>query len=230
MCVSSITKEYFIDIADHVRQNCKIADFYEHMFLDGAFDPKAAKQDGFGFLNRSKAIDLCCKWWDVDYYRMQAVKDIKRVNLCRDKFCYNCQSLLALKRQNKFGPQLDSLYDDFILGHVVFTVPNIPYAPAGGLKELIKKMYRKFAYLVRYLSGTKKIAGVDFAKYGYQGCLRALEVTCGHDDTFHPHFHCRSRLPVRSHRQGRDNSSPLRTDAARSALHTRHPAPSAVPG
>ena len=190
MSVSSITKEYFIDIADHVRQNGKIAAFYDHMFLEGAYDPKAAKQDGFGFLNRSKAIDLCCKWWDLDYYRMQAVKDIKRVNLCRDKFCYNCQSLLALKRQNKFGPQLDSLYDDFALGHVVFTVPNIPYAPVGGLRELIKKMYRKFGYLMRYLSGTKKIAGVDFAQYGYQGCLRALEVTCGHDDTFHPHFHC----------------------------------------
>ena len=77
MSVSTITKEYFIDIADHVRQNGKIADFYEHMFLDGAYDPKAAKQDGFGFFNRSKAIDLCCKWWDVDYYRMQAVKAFK---------------------------------------------------------------------------------------------------------------------------------------------------------
>ena len=188
--IPAIEKDYFLDLADHVRNNGKIADFYEHMFLDGCYDPKAAKQDGFGFLNRSNSIDLCCKWWDLDYYRMQGVKDIKRVNLCRDKFCYNCQSLLALKRQNKFGPQLDSLYTDFTLGHVVFTVPNITYSPAGGLKELIKKMYRKFGYLIRYLSGTKKIAGVDFAQYGYQGCLRALEVTCGHDDTFHPHFHC----------------------------------------
>ena len=188
--IPAIEKAYFFDLADHVRNNGKIADFYEHMFLEGAYDPKAAKQDGFGFLNRSKAIDLCCKWWDVDYYRMQAVKDIKRVNLCRDKFCFNCQSLLALKRQNKFGLQLDSLYDDFTLGHVVFTVPNIPYTPAGGLKELINKMYRKFPYLMRYLSGTKMIAGVDFAQYGFQGCLRALEITCGHDDTFHPHFHC----------------------------------------
>lgn len=174
-----IDKDYFRDLKQHVSKNYLISDFYMDMFHE---------LDDYSFYNRSKNIDLCCKWWDVDYYRMQAVKDIKRVNLCRDKFCFNCQSMLALKRQAKFGPVLDQLRADFMVCHLILTVPN---CSAAELKPLLDKMYKRFPQMMRYFKGDKKVWGVDFLKYGYQGCVRGLEVTYNNQThEFHPHFHC----------------------------------------
>lgn len=181
MEIQSIQTEHFEDISDKIRKNPEIAGFYDGLFFDTG---------DFAYQGRARSVALCCKWWDMEYYRLQSVKDIKRVNLCRDKFCYNCQSLLALKRQNKYSPVLDSLYNDYTLCHVVVTVPNVPYIPQDGLKETVKKMYLKFKHLTRFLSGDKKVRGVNFSEFGYAGAVRALEVTTNAENTFHPHFHC----------------------------------------
>lgn len=195
MDVQAIEKGYFEDLAEKTRKNAQIAGFYDGLFFE---------TEDFAFQGRARSIAVCCKWWDIDYYRMQAVKDIKRVNLCRDKFCYNCQSLLAIKRQNKYAPMLDALYNDYTLCHVVVTVPNVPYTPQSGLKETVAKMYAKFKHMTRFLSGDKKVREVDFTKYGYAGAVRALEVTTNAENTFHPHFHCIALLrkgykPEREH-------------------------------
>lgn len=181
MEIHAIEKEYFEDLSEKTRKNAQIAGFYDGLFFDTG---------DFAFQERARAVAVCCKWWDMDYYRLQAVKDIKRVNLCRDKFCYNCQSLLAIKRQNKYAPMLDKLYKDYTLCHVVVTVPNVPYLPQEGLKSTIKKMYLRFKHLTRFLSGDKKVRNVNFTQYGYSGAVRALEVTTNAENTFHPHFHC----------------------------------------
>lgn len=174
-----IDKGYFQDLKDHVSHNYMIAEFYESLY---------GETGDFCYLNKSKAIDTCCAWWDMDCYRLQNIKDIKRVNLCRDKFCFNCQSMLALKRQGKFAPQLDSLRGDFIIAHVIFTVPN---CEAEELEPLLDIMYKKFPFLMRYFRGKAKVRGVDFNQYGYGGGVRGLEVTYNKEDkSFHPHFHC----------------------------------------
>lgn len=174
-----IEKEYFKELKRHVSHNYKIAEYYENLFEETG---------DFIYCNKSKAIDLCCAWWDMDYYRLQSVKDIKRVNLCRDKFCFNCQSMLALKRQGKFAPQLDSLRGDFMIAHVIVTVPN---CEAEELEPLLDRMYKKFPFLLRYFRGKAKVHGVDFEQYGYGGGVRGLEVTQNREDkSFHPHFHC----------------------------------------
>lgn len=176
---TSIEGEHFADISEKIARNADLSVFYDNLFRD---------TEDFAFNGRAKAIRACCQWWDTDYYRLQQVKDIKRVNLCKDKFCYNCQSMLAIKRQSKYAPVLDELYDHYQLFHMVVTVPN-----CGGdeLPLVLRKMYLKFQYMVRYLDGREHIRGMDFASYGYAGALRALEVTQNRlDGTFHPHFHC----------------------------------------
>lgn len=174
-----IDKGYFQNLKKHVSHNYQIAEFYGNLYEETG---------DFGYFNKGKAIDLCCAWWDTDYYRMQNVKDIKRVNLCRDKFCFNCQSMLALKRQGKFEPQLDSFRKDYMIAHVIVTVPN---CEAEELLPLLDKMYKKFPFLMRYFKGQAKVRGLDFEQYGYGGAVRGLEVTQNKEDkSFHPHFHC----------------------------------------
>ena len=159
--------------------NYQIADFYYDEY------EKTGEEK---FLNKSKFIDGCCKLWDVDFFQQLKVKSIKRVNLCKDKFCFNCQSMLAVKRQLQFGPILDTYRQDYDVYHLVVTVPN-----CGGeeLKALIKKMYKKFPFLLRYFRGKAKVKNINFLQYGYAGAVRALEVTQNQETKeFHPHFHC----------------------------------------
>lgn len=174
----TIDGEYFTDIHDKTARNADLAVFYDNLFAD---------TDDFAFNHRARAIRVCCKWWDMDYYRLQQIKDIKRVNLCKDKFCFNCQSMLAIKRQSKYAPMLDALYNDYTVCHMVVTVPN---CYEDELLPLLEKMYLRFKHLTRFLSGNLHIRGIDFAPYGYAGGIRALEVTKNAEGTYHPHFHC----------------------------------------
>lgn len=175
----AIEHEYFEKLHSRVSRNSEIAVFYEHLFQD---------TDNFTYHNRAESVDLCLRWWDTDYYRLQAVKDIKRVNLCRDKFCLNCQSMLASKRQLKYKPLLDSFLDDYMIAHCVFTVPNMD---GEALPFALDRMYKAFSHFVRYLRGNAASKYVNFLQYGFAGGVRALEVTYNRDEkTFHPHFHC----------------------------------------
>ncbi len=176
---TKIEKKHFQDIKKHISHNYQIADFYEDYF-------EATGEEKYR--TKNSAINLCCKWWDTEFYRMQNVKDIKRVNLCHDKFCFNCQSLLASKRQLKFAPQLDRQRTLNKVCHMVVTVPN---CEGEELLPLLDKMYEKFPRMIRYLKGQKKVRGVDFLQYGYGGAVRGLEVTQNQKTKqFHPHFHC----------------------------------------
>lgn len=175
----AIPYESFDKIGKRIRHNDIISGFYKRLFDDTG---------DYVFENRARSVDVCGKWIDFDYYRLQGVKDVKRINLCKDKFCPNCQSMIAKKRERKFTPVLDELADEYDLYHTVFTVPNC--APSD-LKRTICAMYKKFGYMVRYFDGRKKVKSVGFLKYGYAGGIRALEITQDFDaNTFHPHFHC----------------------------------------
>lgn len=173
-----IGKEYFQKIKSRINHNYQIAEFYENMFEERGEDK---------FLNKSKAIDVCCKFWDVEFYELLKIKDIKRVNLCHDKFCLNCQSMIAQKRQQKYAPILDELRKDYEVYHMVVTVPN---CEADELFPLLNKMYKKFPYMLEFFKGKRKVKNVDFLQYGYGGAVRGLEVTQNQTTKqFHPHFH-----------------------------------------
>ena len=125
-----IKTSYFEDVKKQIRYNYQIAEFYENLAIDKADE---------SYMYKAKAVDVCCKFWDMEYYRLQSVKDIKRVNLCKDKFCYNCQSMLAIKRQGKFAPQLEAMRQKYMVCHVIVTVPN---CEGDELESLLKKMYK----------------------------------------------------------------------------------------
>lgn len=174
-----IDNGYFVDLKSHVAYNYQISEFYENFYADTGDDV---------YMNKSKNVDLCCRYWDTDYYKFQNVKDIKRVNLCRDKFCFNCQSMLAIKRQGKFAPILNQLREKYKVCHIVFTVPN---CLGENLKKTLNQMYSKFPNMMKYFKCQNKVKGVNFAQYGYGGAVRGLEVTYNDSEkTFHPHFHC----------------------------------------
>ncbi len=158
-----------------IQGNDIIAEYYKELFEETGFAE-----------NKAEAVKSCLKVWDVDYYRLQKVKDVLRVNLCHDKFCPNCQNLLSLRRYAKYKPELDKLLETYSIYHVVFTVPN---CSGIKLKTTLKNMYAKFIYVVQYMQGKRKAKNIDFKKYGFVGAVRSLEITLSKDE-FHPHFHC----------------------------------------
>lgn len=173
-----IEKSYFENLKFRIRHNYQIADFYLDMYGRTGKDT---------LLNKSKAINVCCKYWDIFHYVSLKVKNIKRVNLCKDKFCFNCQKVLADRRQLKYAPILDGLRKDYEIFHLVVTVPN---CEGDELLPLFNKMYKKFPYMLEYFKGKRKVRGIDFLKYGYGGAVRGLEVTQNQDTKlYHPHFH-----------------------------------------
>lgn len=174
-----IDRGYFQDLKNHISHNYQIADFYYDKY-----ECTGEKK----FLSKSIDIDSCCKYWGIDFFRQLKIKNIKTVNLCKDKFCFNCQSMLAGKRQLQFGPILDMFRKTNDVYHLVVTVPN---CEGEELFPLLNKMYKKFPFLLRYFKGQAKVKNIDFFKYGYEGAVRALEVTQSQvTKQFHPHFHC----------------------------------------
>lgn len=177
----AIDKKAVCKKADKITDNAVISGYYRQMYEDTA---------DTGHLRRAEAVDGCFRWWDVDHYRKQHVKDIKRINLCKDKFCLNCQNALSKRRYAKYQSILDDLLAEYDVYHVVNTVPN---CTASELLDVLDRMYKKFPYIIRYLSGERKCNGIDFLGYGYKGAIRSLEITTKRTKTgaeFHPHFHC----------------------------------------
>ena len=168
--------------AERIKYNRAVSETYDRIFADYGEER---------FRTKATAVKYCFRYWDTEYYRIQAVKDIKRVNLCRDLFCPNCQHNLSQERERKYSPVLDLLRKDYGIYHAVFTVPNCSGAL---LKATINKMYSKFVYVNQYLQGKRKIKDVDLKFYGYVGSVRALEVSVNRSkepaEMYHPHFHC----------------------------------------
>lgn len=165
------------------RKNDLYADYFEDFFKQSGEDPLYSS-----FPNVAANMRACCQWWTVDHYRFIGVKELVKTNLCKNKFCDNCQNALSVKRFNKFKPVLSFLSKDFDVFHAVFTVPNVF---GEELKNAVDKLFANFRHIYRYLIGDAKIKGLDFSKYGFRGAIRALEVTKNKErGDFHPHLHC----------------------------------------
>ena len=172
-----ITHEDFLSISRRVHYNQYIAEFYERM-----------QSKGKTYDNNVNGLRSCCKKLDFDFYQKGKTKNLVRMNRCKDRFCLNCQALAADQRLAQYAPILDELTKTNDLYHVVLTVPNVdaPY-----LKDTIKLMLDRFGYLIRFFDGTKRVRDVDFTQYGYEGAVRALEITYNEQSkTYHPHLHC----------------------------------------
>ena len=195
-------RERFEKLERRIRKNEVISGFYEGIYYGITQDvdfysadyPKAVEinKERTKYLKHvrssSEKVKGCCQWFDVDYYPLQGVKDVTLTFACNNKFCDACQSALAQRRYEKFAPFIDALQNTYDVAHVVFTVPN---CQPKSLKAVLDRMYEARKYMIRYLAGKKKIRGIDFQKYGYEGAVISLEVTRNiQDGTYHPHFHC----------------------------------------
>lgn len=163
-----------------VAGNDDIAEYYKKF---------AEEQDSVTLANKAEWVAQCYKFWDIDHYQKQSVKDIKRITLCKDRFCLNCQNNAAHKREVKYQNVLDDLRKRYDIYHIVFTVPN---CPADELGLTLNRMYKTFAYFIRYIQGKRKCNNIDFVKLGFVGAVRGLEVTTKiltNSYEFHPHFH-----------------------------------------
>lgn len=142
------------------------------------------------YSKRAESIKNCMRsGWVSDYYRLSGVKVVKSVNRCKDRFCYNCQSMDSLQRFHEYAPLIDRYSTDYDIYHVVLSQPNVP---GFLLDQTLDLMYKGFSRLIGYMSGKKKIRGMDLVTaYGFEGCVRSLEVSQNDKDAmFHPHLHC----------------------------------------
>lgn len=177
-----VISDYYLRYAEEFEQH----DF-TYLFGNGSKKKTFARLH-HDFQNRAQRVKGCYTYFRVDHYKSLRLKDVRSVTLCKDRFCMNCQATLADLRQAKYRPVLEQYADRYELFHVVFTVPNVPYA---ALQDTLDRMYESYYALNCYLKGKIKIKDLDFGQFGYAGSIRSLEITYNlRTKTFHPHFHC----------------------------------------
>lgn len=142
-----------------------------------SFDPDT-------IINKIDRMTSCNRWWLIDRFDISKVKNFKKTNLCKDKFCNNCKKVKQAQRMVRYIPELKKYRDS--LYHLVITIPNVQ---GEELEETIKKMTKSFRKLMYYIRGERVIKGYEWlSEIGYKGAVRTLEVTFK-DDIYHPHFH-----------------------------------------
>lgn len=149
--------------------------------------------------NKLDRLTQCNDFWVLDKYEIAKVKDFKKTNLCKDKFCNNCKKVKQAARMAKFIPLLRP--HSRCMFQLTLTVPNVK---GEDLDETIRRLFKSFTRLTEYLKGKKKIKDVDFSKFNYKGAIRSFEVTFKNWDEYHPHLHCLMVFPkyigIKKHR------------------------------
>jgi hypothetical protein len=179
-----IELEYTQKIYDRVK--------YVSPVIAGHFERFAQEESDGKLSNLAYNIHNCSRSWFFDHYKLQRIKDLKSVSYCHSKFCPNCQKTMQASRLLRFSPALNEMAEKVDLYHITFTIPNVS---AEGLKAGINTLFSGYKQLIRYFNGNICIKGLDFVQYGYEGSLRALEVTYNSRKVFagqeyHPHLHC----------------------------------------
>lgn len=134
-------------------------------------------------IERMQECNTMSRWLILQKYN---TKSLVKTNLCKNRFCSNCKKVRQIKYLAKYTPILNEFDDD--LYHLTLTIPNVS---GEDLEENLNKMSKKFKYLIEYISGKRKIKGLNFDYFGYEGAVRALEVTLNSslDKKYHPHYH-----------------------------------------
>lgn len=175
----SIDKEHLSKVQKNLEYNGLIGSYYSRYSEEQNNERDTIKID-----NKLERLSNCNRFWNIDRYDEQRVKDFIKTNLCRDKFCNNCKKVKQAERMANFMPEIEK-YKHFNMSQLVLTVPN---CTGEQLHATIKKMFKAFATLIEYFKLKKKIKGYDFSWLGYQGAIRSLEVTYKKKE-YHPHLH-----------------------------------------
>ena len=170
-------------MSSNAARNSKMEYYFLKMLANGIVKKRMPPAEINTLRNRMKRLQGCHKFWLTETYEESRIKVLLRTYLCKDRFCNNCSQMRKLILQNRFLPYLEQNKDR--LYHIVLTVPD---CAGEELKSVIYRMNTCFKTLVTYLNGNKKVKGLDLTHYGFQGCLRFLEITYK-KNMYHPHFH-----------------------------------------
>ena len=142
---------------------------------------------------RAQRVANCGKSWIFDLYQKQGVKVLKRIYLCKNKFCLNCQKQRQLTRLLRFGPELDKAVETHDLYHLTLTSPNCAgYILNSTIKD---KIFKACKSLINSMTVTNRNCKAEFRKLGCTGVLRSLEITYDitkrkKNQEYNPHLHC----------------------------------------
>lgn len=175
---AKVPVDLLVSVVNNIEYNKTIIEYYQK-YIEEVEAPVAKT-----LTNKVENIEMCNKFWDIDAYHKALVKDFKKTNLCKDKFCNNCKKVKQASRMAKYMTELEK-YKDFA-HHLTLTAPTVEGHSLGDRIKLMSKCYRQ---LNLYLTGNKKIKGLDFSQWGYKGSIRSLEITF-RKDMYHPHYHC----------------------------------------
>ena len=175
---AKIPKELLQDVINNIEYNKVIVEYYKMFTLE----PKIALNSDTLERNTEK-LHYCNRFWALDKYEVQKIKDFKKTNLCHDKFCANCKKVKQASRMSKYIPELEQYKGN--LYHLTLTLPN---CSGVDLRLTIAKMAKAFKRLVIFLDGRKNISGIDFSSWGYKGAVRSLEVPFKGNE-YHMHYH-----------------------------------------
>lgn len=170
-----VDKDYIMKVHDNCAYNNLIIEYYRRYYNENGKTNT--------LLTKINSLSNCNKFWLIDRYDYSQIKDYKRTNLCRDKFCNNCKKVKQATRMSKYIPELEIYKDN--LFHLTLTVPNVV---GKDLRETLTKMAKAFRRLI-YCFRDNYVSFIDFKEYGYKGAVRSLEITFN-GDSYHPHYHC----------------------------------------
>ena len=207
----SFDAEYIADIIWRLPGAEQVGRYYDMFGEVAELDEKL--KESLRYYRLAGRIKECQRYWFFDHFQEQAVKDRKRVFMCHDKFCTNCQKVIAQVRKKKFTPALDKVSEEYDLYHFVLTNPNCTGIPLetgliaiadddrNGLKKQLRHMSECFKMLIRYFTGNAK-NDLGFDGLGYAGVIRSLECSFKrygalknpdgsiNENVYHPHYHC----------------------------------------
>ena len=175
---AEVPREVLKQLVDNLEYNKVILDYYEKFSHECGI---MFSSDGIQKLQRRMAF--CNKYWLLDVYKEQKIKDFQKTHLCSDKFCSNCKKVKQASRMARYIPEIEKFQEN--LYHLTLTLPN---CSGTQIRYTYDKMARAFKRLIRYLTGNLEVKDFSMDNWGYMGAVRSLEITF-RVDSYHPHFH-----------------------------------------
>lgn len=181
--VKEVARPYMKRVYRNIAMNDRVQMYYWRMAYVAVRNKELPTAMIRSIGRRSNHIGTCNQFWRTVTYEANRVKVLEGTCRCKDKFCHNCNQANKMVRKSRYLPHLEPFRDS--LYHMTLTVPN---CCGDDLRATVHHMIRCFKKLKNYLDGNIKVRGIDLLQYGYQGCIRTLEITYK-EDCYHPHFH-----------------------------------------
>jgi len=143
----------------------------EGVYRGTVYDALAGRlRDCSGFLSFAWAAD------DAGELHLKLVM----ARFCRVRHCPVCQWRRSMMWQARFLKALPGIEAAYPKAHWLFLTLTVRNCPVDNLRQTLRCMNEAWHRMIKRR---------EFAD-NVQGWVRATEVTRGHDDTAHPHFHC----------------------------------------